>query len=397
MQRPALSLLISLLLSAQLLFTTGANAQKRAYDVAAFVWPAYHPSARFSEIDVFPDGKGEWEAIYKAKPKYEGHQLPGTPVWGYESEADPLVMEKKIETALDYGVNVFIYDWYWFDSGPYLDEAINNGFLGAKNADRMQFYLMWANHDHNSYLDPANPDKKKVYWHGEVTRPTFDTIVEYVIANYFKRPNYYKINGEPVFAIYEASTLINGLGGMGNTKEALRYFEQRVKESGFPGLHIQGILWGELPKSIPDTPGDKVPTQNSTVEQLGMKSLTNYQWVHYIGLQPKHDYRQWGDKAVEKWSEWAHAFTVPFFSHVSVSWDPNPRFPVALQNHVVNPTPEAFEEYLRGAKAYADAHPNQPPLITINAWNEWAEGSYLEPCSKNGFKYLEAIRRVFVE
>ena len=54
----------------------------RSYDVAAFYWPAYHPAERFREINVFPDGKGEWEAIYKSKPKFPGEQLPKVPLWG---------------------------------------------------------------------------------------------------------------------------------------------------------------------------------------------------------------------------------------------------------------------------------------------------------------------------
>ena len=44
-----------------------------------------------------------------------------------------------------------------------------------------------------------------------------------------------------------------------------------------------------------------------------------------------------------------------------------------------------------------DSHPNQPPLVTINSWNEWTETSYLEPDDLYGYGYLEAIRRVFLE
>jgi hypothetical protein len=81
---------------------TDHSVNKPAYDVAAFYWPAYHADERFKEISVFPDGKGEWEAIYKSKPKFDGEQVPKVPLWGYLDESDPKVMELKIDAATSY-------------------------------------------------------------------------------------------------------------------------------------------------------------------------------------------------------------------------------------------------------------------------------------------------------
>ena len=52
---------------------------------------------------------------------------------------------------------------------------------------------------------------------------------------------------------------------------------------------------------------------------------------------------------------------------------------------------------MREAKKFADEHPGQAPLITINSWNEWTETSYLMPCNKFGYGYLNAVKNVFVE
>jgi hypothetical protein len=369
-----------------------ASAREK-YDIAAFVWPAYFNEPRFAEIGVFPDGKGEWEAIYNAKSKFEGHRQPRVPLWGYLDESDPKVQEKVIDTALEYGVNTFIFDWYWYDSKPFLEDVLNKGFLKAKNSGKVKFYLMWANHTHNSYLDYQNPDKNKVYWEGGVSREVFDGFTGHLIRDYFTRPNYYKIDGKPVFAIYEVSTFIRGMGGERQAKEALDAFRAKCVAAGLPGVHIQAILWSNIPATLSATPGDQTQTQDNTVRYFGFESLTNYQWCHFVPAD--RDYRQWGEEATAKFGEFGESFSVPYFPHVSISWDPNPRYPEGIQPCVSGVTPEKFEVFLRKAKAYADAHPSQPPLITVNAWNEWAEGSYLEPDTEFRYGFLEAVKKVF--
>lgn len=376
-----------------LVFCASAFAQQK-YDVAAYVWPAYHDEPRFKqEMNIFHDGKGEWEAVYKAKPKFEGHRQPRVPLWGYLDEADPKVQEKVIDTALKYGVNTFIFDWYWYDDKPFLEGVLNNGFLKAKNNEKMKFYLMWANHTHTTYIDPNESDKSKVYWQGEVTADIFDRFTDHIIKDYFSCPNYYKIDGKPVFAIYELGTFINGLGGMKEAKLALDKFKDKCVKAGLKGVHLQAILWGALPATISTTPGDKTETQENTVKYLGFESLTNYQWCHFIPTN--QDYASWGEQAVAKYKEFDENFSIPYFPHVSIDWDPNPRYPGAAQPAVSGVTPEKLERFLYKAKQYADEHPNQRPLITINAWNEWAEGSSLEPDTLYKYGYLEAVKRVF--
>ena len=89
------------------------------YDVAAYVWPAYTGREKRS-LMFWPEGMGEWQSVKNAAAKFPGH------------EADPAVMEMEIEAAAEHGVNVFIYDWYWFDGMPYLENCLNDGFLKAK-------------------------------------------------------------------------------------------------------------------------------------------------------------------------------------------------------------------------------------------------------------------------
>ena len=182
---------------------------------------------------------------------------------------------------------------------------------------------------------------------------------------------------------------------MEQAREALESFRQRCREAGLPGVHLQAIVWSALPSTLSATPGDKSETQDHTIRYLGFNSLTNYHWCH---LEPTNrDYSDWGEAAISRWEQYDRDFSVPYFPHVSIDWDPNPRYPIEheAQNVVFNVTPKKFEHFLRRAKSYIDAHPQQPPLITINAWNEWAEGSYLEPDTENGYEFLKAVKRVF--
>ena len=168
------------------------------YDVAAFVWPAYQPEPRWAELGIFKAGKGEWQNVWEAVPKWEGHRQPLKPLWGYENEADPKVAAKKIDAAVAHGVNVFIYDWYWYGGRPFLEDALDKGFLGAPNNGKMKFFIMWANHDVNNGWDNTVAEKSYTdfIWRGTVSMDEFRALVSRWISLYFKRPNYYRIHGE---------------------------------------------------------------------------------------------------------------------------------------------------------------------------------------------------------
>ena len=93
---------------------TTEKPEEDGYYVAAYVWPSCHHDERFGDM-LWPERTGEWEIIKKGTPRFEGHYQPKVPLWGYELDDDPQVMEKWIDAATDHGVNVFIFDWYWFD------------------------------------------------------------------------------------------------------------------------------------------------------------------------------------------------------------------------------------------------------------------------------------------
>jgi hypothetical protein len=358
------------------------NQLNSNYTIAAYIWPSCHHDERFGDM-LWPEGTGEWEIIKKGNPRYEGHYQPKVPLWGYELDNNPKVMEKWIDAATDHGVNVFIFDWYWFDEGPFLESALNDGFLKARNRNKMEFYLMWANHDvkRNYWNVHKFKDDTSILWEGAVDWDNFRIIVDRVINKYFKEPNYFKIDGKPVYSIFSINNLVKSFGGVKETAEAIEYFREETRKAGFPGLHLQLIGNGN--------PGKNLLNQ---IETIGANSITKYNWG---GPHPE-DYIQWGEESMRRRANWDEALSIPFFPNASIGWDDSPRFPHKGKEHVVhyNNTPESFEMYMLEAKKYCDDHPQEPNLITIFSWNEWVEGGYLLPDMRYGFSYLEAVKDV---
>ena len=361
--------------------------EKKDYYVAAYIWPSCHDDAMGRE-HLWSDGEGEWEVIKKGNPRFEGHYQPRRPLWGYEHDNDPMVVEKWINTALEHGVNTFVYDWYWFDGKPFLESALNDGFLKAPSNEKMNFYIMWANHDvkKNYWNYHRYGEDNSQLWTGRVDRANFEIIVDRVINQYFTRPNYLKINGCPIFAIFSIRLFIEGLGGEEQAREAIAYLRQRVREAGFPDVHLQAMTGG------PSDPSAQ--SLEKYVNRVSKLDFNSFAFYNMGGFDVDYKIHCANAKAIRDNID--ASLEIPVFPCVSVGWDDTPRFPHKGENDVTrfNGTPENFAAALRIAKRYADEHPEQFPLIHINAWNEWVEGSYLLPDEVNGFGYLEAVKSV---
>ena len=380
----------------------GADAKKATSDitVASYYFGNYHPGdPRNAKIK--GEAWSEWELIKAARPRFPGHRQPKVPLWGYTDEADPAAMAQKIAAAADHGIDAFIFDWYYYNDGPYLDRPIDRGFLKASNNSRLKFAFMWANCDWTEIHPYSKGGPQTVLFPGRVTPENFDTICDRVIRDYFSHPSYWRIDGKPYFSFYDLTKLLANFGSVGATRAGLDVFRAKAKTAGLPGLHLNVVVWGQ-----PILPGEKVPPDPAKlVRDLGFDSVTSYVWVHHV-LLPKQqtDYNDVRDGYFSYWDKAKRLFAVPYYPNVTMGWDPSPRcdqrdsldnsgYP--FTNTIGNNTPENFETALRMAKERLLADPKGPRILNINCWNEWTEGSYLEPDTMTGLKYLDAIRTVF--
>jgi hypothetical protein len=372
--------------------------------VACYYFPNYH-TRDTTELRISRqhfDNWSEWELVKAARPRFEGHDQPKAPAWGYTDEKDPEVMAQKIRAAAGHAIDVFIFDWYSYEGKPFLNRCLDEGFLKAENAGSIRFALMWANHDWMELFPYTAGDPHDYLYGGKVDPETFDRTGDDLINRYFTQPNYWLIDGKAYFSIYDIQNFIDGFGSVEATVREMKKLDAKAVKAGLKGIHWNLVAWG---RAI--LPGQDAPTNNKELlELLGFDSATSYVWIHHAHLPDvQTDYNTVRDSYMAHWEQTDYG--VPYYPNVTMGWDSSPRTNQAKEwsstsgygypytNIIVNNTPDNFKAALRMTKEKLLSNPDGPRILTINCWNEWTEGSYLEPDTKNGTAYLEAVKEVF--
>lgn len=368
--------------------------------VVSYYFGNYHPGDARNTKTKGADWS-EWELVKNAKPRFPGHQQPHVPLWGYTDESKPEAMAQKIAAAADHGISAFIFDWYHYNDGPFLERPINDGFLKATNNARLQFAFMWANHNWEDIHPAHRGEPRKLLYPGRVTPENFSKICDHLIKDYFSRTNYWRIGGKPYFSIYEVQKFIESFGSVAAARAALDEFRAKAAAAGLPGLHLNVVMWGRTILPAEKTVADPA----KLVHDLGFDSVTSYVWIHHVGLPKQQtEYNFVRDSYFKYWSKAATNFAVPYIPNVTVGWDSSPRADQSqtfessgypFMNTIGDNTPENFRAALELAKQRLLAETNGLRILNLNCWNEWTEGSYLEPDTVHGMAYLEAVKNVF--
>ncbi len=369
---------------------TPADRQKEAsrITVAAYYFPNYHTNDPRNITNKGLDWS-EWELVKGAKPRFPGHVQPKIPLWGYVDEKDPAVMAKKIEVASNYGIDCFIFDWYMYEDGPFLNSCLDQGFLKAKNVGKIKFALMWANCDWTDIHPFILGAKQKLLYPGKISPKRFDEMCDFVIREYFTQPNYWKIDGKAYFSVYDVQKFVEGFGSMEDTKAAMSRMREKAIAAGLKGVNWNLVAWGN-----PILPVEKAPSNTAElIKMLGFDSATSYVWLHHVDLPERQtDYNRARDQYIAYWDKAKSEYKVPYYPNVTMGWDPSPRcdqqsewgnFGYPFTYTIGNNTPENFRKALQITKDKLLADPSGSRIMNINCWNEWTEGSYLEPDTIN--------------
>lgn len=350
----------------------------------AFYLPQYH--AFKENNDWWGNGFTEWTNTRRChKQRFRYHYQPRTPHRdiGYYDLSDFKVMEKQINLAKEHGIYGFCFYYYWF-SGKRLMEMPVDQFLEHQEVD-FPFCLCWANENWTRAWDGQKKDILMEQKYSESDPELFIHDIHKYIAD--KR--YIRINGKPLIIVYNPGEIPN----CGHVFEKWREYAQK---EGIGDI----IIWA-------------CATANNNVEKLGLGKYVDAEvefpphnmWkpefaIRDIDLNGKEanifDYRKLVEYQAEKLSA-EDSYCVPIHHACTLGWDNSAR---RANNWftLYGFTLRYYYKWLKSVIQNARSNfPEEERFIFINAWNEWAEGTYLEPDEKYGYAYINTTTKALCD
>ncbi len=362
-------------------FEDEASRDFPATDVklVAFYLPQFHT---FPENDEFwGAGFTEWTNTRKAKPEFEGHYQPRTPgELGFYDLRAPEVHARQIELARNHGIHGFCYHHYWF-GGRRLMRIPLERHLERPDFD-FPFCLHWANEPWTTSWDGLEGSRVLLAQeHSAEDDFAFIRDIEPALRD----PRYIRVDGKPLFLLYRP-------GLFADIRATVDRWQEHCVRAGVGELHLAALQQGfdglTDPADVGFDAAVEFPPHNIT--QVDARAAVELFDPEYPGTILSYPDLVSGSLARE-------APAYPLYRGLVPAWDCTARRRAATL--FVGSTPDLYREWLEGLCRYTRDHlPPEQQFIFINAWNEWAEGAYLEPDDKYGYAYLnrtgEALCRV---
>jgi lipopolysaccharide biosynthesis protein len=368
---------------------------KKSPKIITFYLPQYH---QIPENDKWwGEGFTDWKNVVKGFPRFKGHYQPHEPAeLGYYDLANENTRIAQADLAKEYGIGAFCYYHYWFNEKMLLERPLNEVLSSGK--PDFPFCICWANENWTRRWDGLDNEVliKQVY---EEYDPKIH--MEWLLKA-FSDKRYVKIQGKPLFIIYNTSDIPD-------ISNKLKLWRELAKKNGFPDLYICSVKsihnkftedflielgFDALVDFIPNRDLYKYRNKwyyakcylltlaNRLIKLTG---LSNF--IKKIPTTDVYDYKKIAADFIK-----SPVSQYKTFNCVIPSWDNSAR----RKNSVViqNEDFDLYEKWLECACNKALDNPVDEQIVFINAWNEWAEGCHLEPDLKNGRKFLEATLNV---
>ena len=352
---------------------------KNSVKLIAFHLPQFHA---IPENDAWwGEGFTEWVNIKKSKPLFSGHQQPRVPAEDrYYNLLDPSALERQMELAASHGVYGFCYYHYWFNGKLLLEKPLE---LMRTLECRIPYCFCWANEPWTRAWDGNNKEVLMAQYSGG--EPEWEAHFQYLLP-FFQDEKYILVDGKPMFVLYRTNDIPN-------CEEMIAYLDRRCKESGLGGIYLveekntfqtqvqcknadailnfEPMFTLKHGRTLIARIADKL--SKSVFNLFTGNNLLIYRydaiWKHLLRRKPSSEKQE--------------------FRGAFLAWDNTPR---KGKNGLVilGANPKKFKKYF--SKQVQNVAEEGSEFLFLNAWNEWCEGTYLEPDTLNGYGYLDAVK-----
>ena len=347
--------------------------------VLAFYLPQFHPVPE--NDSAWGTGFTEWTNTARALPRFVGHYQPRIPrdLGHYRLDDGTATLRRQWELASGAGLAGFIFYYYRFGLRRVLDGPVE-ALLSDKVLE-LPFALMWANENWTRRWDGSDDEVLIAQHHDPADEPALvDDLLRHM-----RDPRYIRVDGRPLLLVYRADLLPPGAPGRWRDlfraagEDPWLIMAQTFGHSDPRGFGMDAAV--EFP---PHKLGDALPNLRPGLVAAGQlldpamsTSVLSYDTLAETAL-----------------AEPAPPF--PLIRTVVPSWDNEARRP-GRGSVYHGATPARYGAWLDGALRYAGRHPlGGSALVCVNAWNEWAEGAYLEPDQHWGAAFLNETGRALV-
>lgn len=343
---------------ASLLISAGAHAAS-PYRIGVYYFPGWTDGAKGSSY-TYP-----WLPIQKYPER--------KPMLGWYRDSDSTVVLQQLKWMAGYGINYLLFDSYWKNNEPFLDHALI-AYKKVKSGVGVSYGILWANHFHF-----------EGGWGG------FNKMVNYWVDQHFTDPDYLKVDGKPVLFVFSLEEFANMAATL---KVSPSKLVGRVNETarlrGLPGVYM-----------VAATPG-LAHWVKGVAPEAGFSAYSAYNYhVGYRGeassATPKaNSFDSMREVYRVNWKWITENGDLKYIVPMTSGWDDRPWRGEHTKDEQSPSTLMQFEAHLREARAFMDAHPIKTMKMgVICCWNEFGEGSYIEPTVAEGFQRLQVIKSVF--
>lgn len=347
------------------------------FQTIAYYLPQYHPTEENDKW--WGQGFTEWTNVTRAKPLFEHHRQPRLPAdLGFYDLRLPEVRERQAALAREYGVSAFCYYYYWFDGQRVLHRPLDEVLASGK--PDFPFMICWANEPWSRNWDGGNREvlMPQTYGAGWVEKFATD------IAPVLRDPRYFRFHGKPILLIYRFLHIPDRLA-------AVRKLRAKLRQLGVGDVYLcLNRTFIEEGATYPDNPRDFGVDHYVDFPPHRVPSIKVHDQLN--GLVPHFEGKVFDYETVVQIMGALRAEN-PTNTHPAVmaGWDNTARR-LSRANAFHGATPAKLRRWLRQLVVHQQNAPSRTgELVFINAWNEWAEGTYLEPDRDFGRGWLEAV------